>query len=90
MTTYDERQAKGKILCEKLAGQVALIAPTGIGRWDRCWAVVDAPSGEFMTALSQWERDPSDVTMQRVSDAYDAVMAAWRIAVSEYVAEGAA
>jgi hypothetical protein len=28
--------------------------------------------------------------MQRVSDAYDAVMAAWRIAVSEYVAEGAA
>ena len=87
MTTYDLRQAKGKILCEKLAGQVALIAPTGIGRWDRCWAVVDAPSGEFMTALSSWERDPSDVTMQRVSDA---VMAAWRIAVSEYVAEGAA
>jgi len=84
MTTYDERQAKVEILCEKLAGQVALIAPTGIGR---CWAVVDAPSGEFMTALSSWERDPSDVTMQRVSDA---VMAAWRIAVSEYVAEGAA
>ena len=67
-----------------------MIAPTGIGHWDRCWEVVDAPSVEFMTALSAWEIDPSDVTMQRVSDAYDAVMAAWSVAVAEYAAEGAA
>ena len=88
--SYANRQAKGKILCQKLAEAVAKIAPNGIGRWDRCWEVVDAPSVEFMIELSAWEVDPSDVTMQRVSNAYDAVMAAWRIAVSEYVAEGAA
>ncbi len=88
--TYNQRQAKGKILCEKLADHVAVIAPTGIGHWDRCWEVVDAPSVEFMTALSACEIDPSDVTMQRVSDAYDAVMAAWSVAVAEYAAEGAA
>ena len=88
--SYADRQEKGRLLSWKLAEAVAIIAPRGIGRWDRCWEVVDAPGGEFMTALSSWERDPSDVTMQRVSDAYDAVMAAWRIAVSEYVAEGAA
>ena len=88
--TYDQRQAKGKILCQKLADHVAAVVPTGIGHWDRCWEVVDAPSATFMLVLSAWEIDPSDVTMQRVSDAYDAVMAAWRVAVSEYVAEGAA
>ena len=86
--TYNQRQAKGKILCEKLAAQVALISPTGIGRWNP-WKIVDGPTAEFMTALSAWEIDPSDVTMQRVSDAYDAVMAAWSVAVAEYAAEGA-
>ena len=88
--THEERQAKAKILCEKLAEAVAGIAPEGIGRWDRCWQVVDAPSAEFMTALSAWEADPSDMTMQLVHDAYDAGMAAWRQAASEYTTEGAA
>lgn len=87
MTTYDERRAKGKILCEKLAFQVWVIAPRGIGHWDRCWGVVDAPGAEFMTLLTAWEIDPSDVTMQRVSDAYDAVMTAWRVAAAEFSAE---
>lgn len=85
--TYDQRQAKGKILCEKLSEAVAHIAPKGIGHWDRCWQVVDAPSAEFMTALSAWEADPSDVTMQRVSDAYDVVLESWRTAVAEFTAE---
>ena len=88
--SYADRQETGRLLSRKLAEAVAIIAPRGIGRWDRCWEVVDAPSGEFMTALSAWEIDPSDVTMQRVSDAYDAVMAAWHVAVAEYTTEGAA
>ena len=88
--THGERQAKGKILCEKLTEAVAYIAPEEIGRWDRTWQIVDAPGAEFMTALSTWELDPSDVAMQRVSDAYDAVMAAWRLAVAEYVVERSA
>jgi hypothetical protein len=88
--SYADRQEKGTLLTRKLAEAVAIITPEGIGRWDRCWEVVDAPGGEFMTALSSWERDPSDVTMQRVSDAYDAVMEAWHVAVAEYTTEGAA
>ena len=84
--TFDQRQAKGKILCEKLAAQVELIAPTGIGRWNP-WRIVDGPSAEFMTELSAWEIDPSNVAMQRVSAAYDAVMAAWRVAADECTAE---
>ncbi len=90
MTTYDQRQAKGKILCEKLADHVAVIAPKGIGLWDRAWEIVDGSSATFMNALSAWEIEPSNVTMQRVSVAYDAVMAAWRVAVAEYTTEGAA
>ena len=90
MTTHEQRQAKGKILCQKLAAAVASIAPKGIGCWDRAWQIVDAPSAEFMAALSAWEIDPSDMTMQRVSDAYDVVMAAWGVAVAEYTTEGAA
>ena len=88
--TFEQRQAKSKVLCERLHSQVAAITPSGISLWDRAWMIVDSPSATFMTALSAWESDPSDVTMHRVSDAYDAVMAAWRVAVSEYVAEGAA
>ena len=87
--TYGERQAKGRILCEKLAEAIAYLAPEEIGRWDRAWQIVDAPGAEFMTALSTWETEPSDITMQRISDAYDAVMAAWHAGVSEYVGEGA-
>ena len=88
--SHADRREKGRILCQKLAEAVASIAPKGIGRWDHCWEVVDAPSAEFMTALSAWEIDPSDMTMQLVHDAYDAVMAAWRVAASEYATERSA
>ena len=82
--SHADRREKGRILCQKLAEAVASIAPKGIGRWDHCWEVVDAPSAEFMTALSAWEIDPSDMTMQRVSDAYDLVLESWRFAAAEF------
>ena len=87
MSVYQERQAKGKILCEKLADQVAVIAPTGIDRWGRCWQVMDAPNATFVIALSAWECDPSDLTLGRVTAAYDAVLDAWREAAAEFTAE---
>ena len=87
MTTYEQRQSKGKILCEKLTEAVAQIAPEGIGRWDRAWEIVDESSATFMNALSTWEVDPSDVAMQRVSDAYDGVLDGWRRAAAAFVAE---
>ena len=75
--TYDQRQAKGKILCQKLVEHVGRLAPEGIGRWNRAWEIVDTPSAEFMALLTAWEIDPSDMTMERVSAAYDLVLAAW-------------
>ena len=87
MTAYGERQARGKILCEKLAGQVATITPAGIELWDRAWEIVDGSSATFMIALSAWEIDPSDLTLERVTAAYDAVLDAWREAAAEFTAE---
>ena len=89
MSEYAERQEKGRLLCQKLAEAVATMAPKGIGRWDRCWEVVDVPSGEFMVALTVWEAEPSDEAALQVSNAYDAVMAAWRVAAFEYTTEKA-
>ena len=89
MSTYEQRQAKAKILCEKLAGHVGLIAPEGIGHWDRAWEIVDGSSANFMNALSAWEIEPSDLAMQRVSDAYDDVLDAWRQVAAEYATEEA-
>ncbi len=88
--SYASRQEKGRLLCQKLAETVAHIAPTGIGRWDRCWQIVDPPSAGFMLALSAWETSPSNDAAMDVSSAYDDVLDAWRQASSEYTTEGAA
>ena len=84
---HGQRRETGRQLCEKLVeriGEVAAAVP--LGHWP---PIADAPSAEFMTALSGWEIDPSDLTMQRVSDAYDDVLDAWRQAAVEYTAERA-
>ena len=85
--TYDERQAKGTILCGKLFAHVGLITPEGIGYWDRAWEIALPAQAHFWVMLTAWEIDPSDMTMQRVSDAYDGVLEAWRIAAHEFTTE---
>ena len=87
--SYADRQAKGRLLSWKLAEAVAILAPKGIGHWDRCWKVVDGPSAEFMLALISWERSPSDDAAMAVSSAYDNVLGAWRQAAAEYATERA-
>ena len=85
--SYGQRQETGRQLCERLVeriGEVAAAVP--LGHWP---PIADAPSAEFMTALSAWEIDPSDLTIQRISDAYDNVLAAWRHAAAEYTTEKA-
>ena len=88
--SYADRQAKGQLLCQKLTEAVANIAPRGIGRWDRVWQIVDAPSARFMLALSAWETGPSNDAAMNVSSAYDDVLDAWRVAAAEYAAEWSA
>ena len=85
MTTFDQRQKKGTQVCLKLMeriGQVAAAVP--LGHWP---PTADAPSAAFVVALSAWEVDPSDRTMQRVTDTYGCVIDAWRIAANEFTAE---
>ena len=87
MTTFDQRQLKGREVCEKLMeriGEVAAAVP--LGHWP---PIADAPSAEFITALSAWEIAPSNLTMQRVTDTYESVIEVWRVAASDYSAERA-
>ena len=85
MMTFEERQQKAKQVCEKLMnriGQVTVDVPLDF--WP---TIVDAPSAEFMVALTAWEADPSDLTMHRVTETYGSVVEAWRVAVEEFTAE---
>ena len=85
--TFDERQQKGRQLCEKLVeriGEIAAAVP--LSHWP---PIADAPSAAFMAALTAWEVDPTNLTMQRVTDTYESVIEAWRVAASEYSAERA-
>ena len=88
MTSYEQRQQKGQEVCERLVqriGEVARSVP--LDHWP---PVADAPSAAFMVALTAWEIDPSDLTMQRVTDSYESVIGAWRIAATEFSAERSA
>ncbi len=85
--SYGQRQKTGRQLCERLVkriGEVAAAVP--LGHWP---PIADAPSAEFIIALSAWEIAPSNLTMQRVTDTYESVIEAWRVAASEYSAERA-
>ncbi len=85
--SYGQRQETGRQLCERLMeriGEVAAAVP--LGHWP---PIADEPSSAFMVALTAWEVEPSDVTMQRVSATYESVIEAWRIAAIEYIAESA-
>ena len=80
----DERREKARLLCEKLIERTAEVAPDGLAGWDRIWAFTDGPWATFMIALTSWESDPCDATLRRTSDAYDAVLSAWRAAAAEF------
>ena len=85
MTTFDERQQKSRQLCEKLMERIGEVAAAvALGHWP---PIAGPPSAAFMAALTGWEVDPTDLTMQRVTDTYESVIAAWRTAASEYSAE---
>ena len=87
MTTHDQRHQKSKEVCEKLMERIEEV--TAAVSFDYWPPVTGPPSAAFMTALGALEIDPSDLNMQRVSDAYHDVLDAWRQAASEYSAERA-
>ena len=86
MTSYDQRQQKSQVLCEKLMeriGEVAAAVP--LDHWP---PIAGPPSVEFVVALSAWEIDPTDETMALVNDAYGRTIEAWRTAAAEFTTEG--
>ena len=64
-------------LCQQLAGDVAAVAPEGIGRWPEVWDIVDAPSAELMIAITAWEATGSEEDRAKVREWYRRVIAAW-------------
>lgn len=80
----EQRRERGTNLCRRLAEDVALIAPQGIGSWDRAWDIVGPADAAFMAALSGWEADPSPGTLERTRAAYQAVLQAWRVATAAW------
>ena len=84
MTAYEQRQRKGREVCEKLVQRIGEVAPTGIGFWAEAWMIVDGPSADFMLALSSWEADPTVESMARVTETYERVVRAWRQAGLEF------
>ena len=85
MMTYEERQTRGTELCRRLAEDVALLSPPGIGTWDEAWAIVTPASAAFMDALATWEATASGADHARVRVAYDDVVDAWRTAVARWL-----
>ena len=86
--TYEQRQATGRQLCQKLMERISEVATAvPLDYWP---PIAGAPSAAFMVALTAWEIAPSDRAMRRVSETYESVIEAWRIAATEFSAEGAA
>ena len=78
------RAEASRKLCERLAHDVAKIAPTGIGRWDEAWEMVAAVDVEFILALTRWELTGTDEDRELVRPAYHRVLDAWRTASALY------
>ena len=53
-------------------------------RWPGIAGIVDAPEVEFMFAALAWERTGSPQDSDRVAQAYDSVLKAWRRAVDAF------
>ena len=74
-------------LCQQLAGDVAAVVPEGIGRWPEAWDIVDAPTAEFMIAITAWEVTGLEEDRGRVREWYKRVIAAWKDAGRRYERE---
>ena len=82
------RRERGTLLCRQLAGEIEKLAPTGIGKWARTWAIVSEADASFMIALAAWEATGSEDDLPPLRTAYHAVLEAWRRAATEFERQG--
>ena len=78
------RSEAGRKFCERLARDVAEIAPDAIGGWGPAWEIVAAADADFIIALTRWEATGSTEHRELVRPAYDGVLDAWRRASTLY------
>ncbi len=82
--TYDERRRSGKTICARLVEDIASVATPGLGLWPEAWDVVAQESADFMEGLLHWEETGDQRLIDRVSIAYDRLVAAWADAARLY------
>lgn len=78
-----------EFLLRGLSAAVHSIALEGMGTWDRTWTIVDAPSAEFLIALSAFESDPCPKSRARVDATTGRLIEAWRDAAAQFELERA-
>lgn len=76
----DERRLRGTELCAQLTREVAVIAPEGIGNWERAWVMTGPAVTTFMLALVEWERTGDERIKEPLRAAYLNVISVWRMA----------
>lgn len=78
------RRDRATELCRRLATDVARVAPPGLGTWEPAWKIISDPSDRFLDLLNEWEATGTPELRPAISEAYDAVVAAWTDAASRY------
>jgi len=81
---YDQRRRSGKTICDRLVEDIASVATPGLGLWPEAWDVVAGESADFMEGLLHWEETGDQRLVERVSIAYDQLVAAWADAARLY------
>ena len=81
---YDQRRERGKTICASLVEDVGKVATPGLGAWPEAWVIVGPDSATFMELLIRWEQTGEPHLIDRVAQAYDKVVSAWRDAARSY------
>ena len=80
---YEERRQRGIALGASLWEEIEREAGLGL-RLPNCWEMVGPESARFMELLLLWEQTGDEDLIDRVRQAYDEVVNAWRDAARLY------
>lgn len=75
--------------CIRITQRIGDTAPTGLGRWDRTWEIVERPSNRFLDALKTWLDQQTVEARAKLHRAADQLVEAWERAGEEWPGESA-
>lgn len=79
-----DRDDEIKKIVGKVSERIREFAPEGLGKWDMTWVLTNKSSNDLMSAIYDYMGDDTPETRQRVTDAANAHVEAWRNAAHEY------